>query len=82
MRRMPHPFGPYRQPLHFDAARWAGLPRCLIDCMAPAYPTIAPMRQRVRQMAGFEIIEMATGHCPMVSAPGALVEHLLALAGR
>ena len=81
-RQVPHPFGPYRQPLHFDGARWASLRRCFIDCTAPAYPTIAPMRQRVRQLPGFEIIEMATGHCPMVSAPGALVEHLLALAGR
>ena len=81
-RQVPHPFGPYREPLHFDRARWAALPRCFIDCTQPAYPTIAPMRERVRQMAGFEVIEMATGHCPMVSEPAALAGHLLALAGR
>ena len=81
-RQVPHPFGPYREPLQFDGARWATVPRCFIDCTLPAYPTIAPMRERVRQMAGFEAIAMATGHCPMVSEPAALVGHLLALAGR
>ena len=40
------------------------------------------MGERVRQMAGFEVIAMATGHCPMVSEPAALAGHLLALAGR
>ena len=27
------------------------------------------MRERVRRMPGFEVIEMATGHFPMVSQP-------------
>lgn len=79
-RQLPHPFGPYREPLHFDGERWAALPRTFIDCHQPAYPTIAAMRERVRQMPGFQVLEMATGHCPMVSAPEALVEHLLSIA--
>jgi pimeloyl-ACP methyl ester carboxylesterase len=81
-RQVPHPFGPYRDPLPFDAERWARVPRTFIDCHQPAYPTIAAMRERVRQLPGFAVIEMATGHCPMVSEPQALVGHLLALAGR
>jgi pimeloyl-ACP methyl ester carboxylesterase len=80
-RSVPHPFGPYRQPLDFDGARIARLPRAFIDCTQPAYPTIAAMRTRVRQTPGFEVIEIATGHCPMVSEPQALVGHLLRLAG-
>ena len=79
-RSVPHPFGPYRQPLDFDGERIARLPRAFIDCTQPAYPTIAAMRTRVRQTPGFEVIEMATGHCPMVSEPQALVAHLLRLA--
>ncbi|HSI56192.1 MAG TPA: alpha/beta hydrolase [Ideonella sp.] len=81
-RQVPHPFGPYREPLPFDGERWAAVPRTFIDCQQPAYPTIAAMRERVRQMPGFTVLEMATGHCPMVSAPEALVEHLLAIAER
>ena len=81
-RQVPHPFGPYREPLLFDGQRWAALPRCFIDCNAPAYATIAAMRTRVRAMPGFEVVEIATGHCPMVTEPAALVRHLLAAAGR
>ena len=79
-RQVSHPFGPYREPLPFDGDRWASVPRAFIDCTQPAYPTIAAMRERVRQMPGFEVLEMPTGHCPMVSEPQALVELLLRLA--
>jgi pimeloyl-ACP methyl ester carboxylesterase len=78
-RQVPHPFGMYRVPLAFDGERWARLPRCFIDCTQPAYPTIAAMRARVRAQAGWKVVEIATGHCPMVSAPEALLAHLLAL---
>jgi pimeloyl-ACP methyl ester carboxylesterase len=79
-RQTPHPFGMYRVPLPFDGARWAALPRCFIDCTRPAYPTIDAMRARVRAQPGWTIVEIATGHCPMVSAPDRLVAELLALA--
>jgi pimeloyl-ACP methyl ester carboxylesterase len=76
-RQVPHPFGPYRDPLHFDGERWAKLPRLFIDCNQPAYPTIAAMRTRVRQLPGFRVEVIATGHCPMVTEPARLVELLL-----
>ena len=79
-RQVPHPFGPYRDPLHFNGDRWGQLPRCFIDCVQPAYPSIAAMRERVRAMPGLKAIEMQTGHCPMVTEPQLLVQHLLALA--
>ena len=79
-RQVAHPFGPYRDPLHFDGERWAALPRSFIDCVRPAYATIAAMRQRVRSLPGFRVLEMQTGHCPMVSEPAALVQQLLAAA--
>ena len=78
-RQVPHPFGMYRVPLHFDAERWARVPRTFVDCNQPAYVTIDAMRRRVRQQPGWHIVEIPTGHCPMVSAPQALVRHLLAL---
>jgi len=76
-RQVPHPFGPYRDPLHFDGDRWAALPRSFIDCVQPAYATIAAMRERVRRMPGFEVVTLATGHCPMVTEPAALARLLL-----
>jgi hypothetical protein len=76
-RQVPHPFGMYRVPLHFDGDRWARLPRTFVDCTSPAYPTIDAMRARVRSQPGWRIVTIETGHCPMVTTPGALVDALL-----
>ena len=78
-RQVPHPFGPYREPMPFDGERCAGVPRCFVDCNQPAYPTIAGSRERVRRQPGWRIVELPTGHCPMVSQPGRLIEVLLDL---
>jgi pimeloyl-ACP methyl ester carboxylesterase len=78
----PQPAGVYDDPLHFDADRWAARPRTFVDCTAPPLPTIDPSRRRVRQQPGWEVVELATGHDPMVSAPGELAEVLLAVAAR
>jgi pimeloyl-ACP methyl ester carboxylesterase len=79
-RQVPHPFGMYRVPLAFDGERWARLPRLFIDCNRPAYPTIDAMRRRVREQPGWRVEVIATGHCPMVTAPDALARLLLTAA--
>ena len=81
-RQTPHPAGVYDEPLHFDAGRWAARPRTFIDCTAPPLATIDPSRARVREQPGWEVVELATGHDPMVSAPAELAEVLLAVAAR
>ncbi len=79
-RHVPHPFGMYQEPLDYDAAAVEALPRLFVDCHEPAYPTITPMRRRVREMPGWEVAEIATGHFPMVTTPDELVAHLRAFA--
>ena len=76
-RQTPQPFGQYQEPLLFDAARVASVPRTFIDCTSPAWPTIAPMRERVRSEPGWRVRELATGHDAMVSAAGPLARLLL-----
>ena len=78
-RQTPQPFRLYQQPLDFDGERVAAAPRTFIDCTSPALATIAPARQRVRKEAGWQVLEMATGHDPMVSEPQALAELLLGI---
>lgn len=78
-RHVPHPFGAYQQPLHFDFDRWAALPRCFLDCTQPAYATINEARQRVRGQSGWRLEEMATGHFPMLTRPEELTRLLLEL---
>jgi len=76
-RQTPQPFRLYQQPLQFDTARVDAVPRTFIDCTQPALATIAPSRVRVRSEPGWNVVEMATGHDPMVSEPAALSQILL-----
>lgn len=78
-RQTPQPFSVYQQALHFNADRVAALPRTFIDCTNPALPTIAASRLKVRIDPGWRVVEMDTGHDPMVSAPVELARHLLDL---
>lgn len=78
-RQTPQPGGVYEDPLQFDAARIAALPRTFIDCTAPALATIAVMRERVRREPGWQVHEIATGHDAMISAPEELLRLLLAM---
>jgi pimeloyl-ACP methyl ester carboxylesterase len=82
-RRMtPQPFGLYQDPLVFDAARVASLPRTFVDCFKPALPNIEVMRRRARTEPGWRVLELATGHDAMVSVPRELAEALLACAAQ
>lgn len=76
----PQPGGCYDEPLDFDGDRIAALPRSFIDCTDPALPTIDRARRRVREQPGWQVLEIPTGHDAMISAPQALVCHLLAVA--
>lgn len=89
-RQTPHPGHTYTQPLDFKPARVAALPRTFISCTAPRLPTIDPSRQRIADPGfwggewqgggGARVIEMATGHHPMLSESDAFNQVLLALA--
>jgi pimeloyl-ACP methyl ester carboxylesterase len=87
-RQTPHPGHTYEAPLDFDVQRVARVPRTFIDCTAPPLATIDVIRQRVRDarfwdghwLPGARVVELATGHDPMISAPEALVDVLLACA--
>ena len=81
-RQTPQPGGVYDDPLSFDADRWAALPRTFLDCTTPALPTIDPSRRLVRSRPGWEVVELDTGHDPMISAPVDLAAVLLTVAER
>jgi pimeloyl-ACP methyl ester carboxylesterase len=84
-RQTPHPGHTYQMPLHFDAQRVASIPRTFISCTSPALATIEPSRLRAKDPAfwggawapGCQVLEMTTGHDPMISAPSELTRILL-----
>jgi pimeloyl-ACP methyl ester carboxylesterase len=76
-RQTPHPGSVYDDPLHFDARRVDQYECRFIDCTSPALATIATSRARAREMPGWNVTKIATGHDPMISAPEALLDALL-----
>jgi len=78
-RQTPQPFRIYQELLHFDPALVWSIPHTFVDCTDPPLATIDAARQRVRSEPGWQVLEMATGHDPMVSAPLALADVLLGI---
>lgn len=84
-RQTAHPGHTYQAPLSFDAQRVARVPRTFVNCTQPALATIDVIRQRVVDpkfwdgawAKGARVVELKTGHDPMVSAPDALTRLLL-----
>ena len=86
----PHPGRTYDDVLDFDTARVAAVPRTFVNCTRPALPTIDAIRPRVVDPAfwggawlggaGARVVELKTGHDPMISLPHPLTEILLGCA--
>nr|WP_157519487.1 alpha/beta fold hydrolase [Modestobacter sp. Leaf380] len=79
-RQTPQPGGVYDDPVDFSLPRWLARSRTFLDCTTPPLPTIDPSRARVRSQPGWDVVELATGRDPMVSAPGLLAAELLRVA--
>lgn len=84
-RQTPHPGNTYQAPLQFDVQRVAAVPRTFINCTQPALATIEPTRLRVKDpkfwdgawLPNARVVELKTGHDPMVSEPEALARILV-----
>lgn len=84
-RQTPHPGNTYQAPLHFDMQRVAAVPRTFVNCTQPALATIEPSRLRVKDpkfwdgawLPNSRVVEIKTGHDPMISEPAALTKILL-----
>jgi pimeloyl-ACP methyl ester carboxylesterase len=86
-RQTPHPGHTYQAPLDFDPRRVAAIPRTFVSCTEPALATIDAIRARLsdgnlwdgawRAGAGARLVELKTGHDPMITAPAELTRILL-----
>lgn len=86
-RQTAHPGHTYQAALQFDPKRVAAVPRTFVDCVKPRLGTIDSIRPRVRDPnywdgawvggGGARLLELQTGHDPMVSDPAGLTRILL-----
>lgn len=84
-RQTPHPGNTYQAPLDFDVQRVAAIPRTFVNCTQPALATIDPSRLRVKDpkfwngawLPNAKLVELKTGHDPMISDPAGLTRILL-----
>ena len=89
-RLTPHPGHTYGATLDFDPRRVAAIPRTFVNCTEPALATIDAIRPRLADQrlwdgawqsgGGVRVLELKTGHDPMVSAPQELTRILLGCA--
>lgn len=86
-RQVPHPGHTYQAQLDFDAMRVATVPRTFVSCVRPTLGTIDAVRLRLQEPrywdgawqggAGARLVELQTGHDPMITAPDELTRILL-----
>jgi pimeloyl-ACP methyl ester carboxylesterase len=84
-RQTPHPGNTYQAPLDFDVQRVAAISRTFVNCTQPALATIEPSRLRVKDpkfwdgawLPNSKVVELKTGHDPMISDPAGLTRILL-----
>lgn len=86
-RLTPHPGHTYQATLDFDPRRVAATTRTFVNCTQPALATIDAIRPRLADRrfwdgawqagAGARVIELRTGHDPMVSMPAELARILV-----
>ncbi len=81
-RVTPHPLATYTEPVPIRSAKGAALPHIFIHCTeGPTTPVFAPFAAKARA-AGWEVHELATGHCAMLTVPQEVAEILLRLSAR
>lgn len=86
-RQTPHPGHTYDAPLNFDPVRVAAVPRTFVNCTQPALATIDAIRPRMADGrfwdgawqggGGARVVELKTGHDPMISMPAELTKVLV-----
>jgi len=76
-RITPHPLAAYTDTIILNGPVGNGLARTYIRCTNPVYSAVQPSYERIKSDNAWTLIDLATGHDAMVTAPKALSELLL-----
>jgi pimeloyl-ACP methyl ester carboxylesterase len=75
----PVPVGPILTPVATSASRFGRIPRVYIECRKDAALPLPLQRDMVAALPCERVLSLETSHSPFLSAPDALVDHLLSL---
>lgn len=76
------PEGPLRDALALTDGRYGRAPRAYIACTHDRVIPLAAQRAMIAAQPGTDVIEIAADHSPFLSAPAALAQALIAIAGQ
>lgn len=71
-RLTPHPVGTYEEKLVLSNPLGNGRPRIYIDCTASPFAPLVEVKKQLRAQAGWNWLELAAHHDPMITEPAAL----------
>jgi pimeloyl-ACP methyl ester carboxylesterase len=80
-RLTPHPLSTYRSPLALAHPLTNGVPATYVHCTAPVYTPLASSRN-LAAARGIPIVELATGHDAMITAPLETADLLMNIASK
>lgn len=76
---VPQAAAPFGTPIQTTPDRWGTVPRVYIECTEDHAISLASQRSMHTLLPCSRVITMETSHSPFLSAPQALVDHLLSL---
>lgn len=80
LRRLtPHPVESFLEKLELRHPLGNGLPATYVVCTAPYFAPTEPSRALAAQQPGWRMVDIATGHDAMISAPGELARLLASI---
>lgn len=71
-RLTPHPVGTYEEKLVLKNPLGNGRPRMYVDCTASPFAPLVEVKQQLRTQPGWNWVELAAHHDPMITDPGPL----------
>lgn len=75
-RLTPQPVGTYQEKLVLSKPLGNGVPRVYVDCTASPFEPLVEVKKKLRRQGGWEWVEMASHHDPMITEPRMLSEFL------
>lgn len=79
-RWRPEPLGPLRTPLALTDDRFGRIPRAYVRCLEDRVVPLASQERMCRITVCDRVVDMQSGHLPLLSAPAELAGHLCRLA--